>query len=229
MANRRNLLAGALTLLNVTWALPAGAAEYQFWAYGGYNDSFNSDITLRPVAGAPSVTYKDVPWNGKSFSPPVYWGVRGTYWLDQYPGWGIGFDYSHIKVIAKRPPALDAISSHFEFTDGLNTGTFDLMYRRPLWQRLTGYVGAGVGVAVPSVEVTLRPPFPTAPTHQYELGGPAVQGKIGLEYELGYNISAFGEYKIAYSSNDVRLRFGGREKTDVATNQLIFGLSYTFR
>ena len=222
----------AIIILGVAALAPltgAGAAEYQFWAYGGYNTSANSDITLRPDRNSPSTTYRNVEWKGASFSPPVYWGVRGTYWLDRYPGFGIGVDYSHIKVIAKRPPALNAISDHFEFTDGLNTGTFDLMYRYKWFDRLTPYVGAGVGIAVPSVEVTLRPPFDTTPTHRYEFGGPAVQGKVGLEYEIAYNVSAFGEYKIAYSSNDVRLRNGGREQTDIATSQFIFGLSYTFK
>ena len=226
---RDTIFAAPLLAATICTASAARAGEYQFWAYGGYNDSFNSDITLRPDRNSPSTTYKDVEWKGKSFSPPIYWGVRGTYWLDSYPGWGVGFDYSHIKVYAVRPPALNAIASHFEFTDGLNTGTLDLMYRHRLFDRFTAYGGLGVGVAVPSVEVTLRPPFDTTPTHQYELGGPAVQGKIGLEYEIGYNISAFTEYKLAYSSNDVRLRNGGREQTDVATNQLIFGISYSFK
>jgi lipid A oxidase len=210
-------------------AAPAKAGEFQAWAYGGYIYTFPSDVTLQPDRNSPTFTYKDVHWEGKPFTPPPYWGVRGTYWFDAYPGWGVGFDYSHIKVIAERPPALDAIASHFEYTDGLNTLTIDAMYRRHLFDRFTGYAGAGVGVAVPSVEVTLRPPYDTTPTHQYELGGPAVQGKIGLEYEIGWNVSAFTEYKIAYSSNDVSIKNGGREKDDFLTNQFIFGLSYSLR
>jgi hypothetical protein len=64
-------------------------------------------------------------------------------------------------------------------------------------------VGLGVGVSVPSVEVTVRPVdgFDTTPTHQYELGGPAVQATVGLSAKVWGPVSAFGEYKIAYSQN----------------------------
>lgn len=219
----------AALLAGTALSRPVMAGEFQGWVYGGVTYTLPSHITLKPDRLSPSVTYKDVRWRGAAFSPPPYWGLRGTYWFDQFPGWGVGFDYSHVKVIAVRPPALNAIADHLEYTDGLNLLTFDAMYRRALWGPITGYAGLGVGVNVPSVEVTLRPPFDTTPTHQYELGGPAVQGKIGLEYNIGWNIAAFTEYKLAYAHTDVSIRNGGREKDQFVTNQFVFGLSYKFR
>jgi lipid A oxidase len=219
-------------LFVATWAVsavPACAAEYQIWLYGGYNTSFNSDVMLKPSPLSPTTTYRDVGWWGASFKMPPYWGVRGTYWLDALPGWGIGFDYSHAKAVAERTTALDDIASHLQFTNGLNIGTIDVMYRRRLWDRFTAYGGAGLGAAVPFFELNLRPPFDTNSFRQYELAGPVAQVKAGLEYEVAYNVSVFGEYKLAYSWLDVSFEHGGQLQTNIADNQFILGLSYTFR
>ncbi len=215
--------------VGVFGAMPhARAGEVTFSVYGGYNKSFNSDVTLKPDRNTPATTYKDVEWDGASFKSPPYWGARAVYWFNAGTGYGLGLDYSHAKVVAKRPPALDAIASHFEFTDGVNITTFDGYYRYKLTDRFTPYVALGVGLTVPSVEVNLRAPFDQTPTHQYEVGGPAVQGKLGVDFKIYDAVSAFGEYKLAYSHNDVSIRNGGREQTDLVTNQFIVGLSYSF-
>jgi lipid A oxidase len=188
-------------------------------------------MTLKPNATTQATTYKDMAWDGASFGSPPYYGFRGVYWLGLNTSWGFGLDYSHAKVIAERPPALNAIVSHLEFTDGLNLIIPTAYYRYQWTDRLAPYVGLGVGVTVPSVEVTLRPVdgFDTTPTHQYELGGLAVQVTAGLSGKIWGPISAFGEYKIAYSNNDVSIRNGGSEQTNLFTNQVVVGLTYSFR
>lgn len=57
------------------------AAEFQIGVYGGISESFDSDVTLVQPGGT-NLTLYDVPWDGKSFESPPYWGVRGIYWLD---------------------------------------------------------------------------------------------------------------------------------------------------
>src|SRR4051812_20581259 len=81
-------------------ALCAGAtarADSQIAVYGGWNDSFDSDITLKQPNGT-NMTLNDVPWDGASFDDPPYWGIRGIWWLDARPNWGLMVDYNHAKV-----------------------------------------------------------------------------------------------------------------------------------
>jgi lipid A oxidase len=42
------------------------------------------------------MTLNDVPWDGDSFGPPPYWGLRGT-WFNNAPNWGFMVDYHHAK------------------------------------------------------------------------------------------------------------------------------------
>lgn len=72
-------------------------AESQISPYGGWNGSFNSDIHLIQLGGT-NMTLKDVPWDGDSFGAPRYWGLRGIYWLNSAPNWGLMIDYNHAKV-----------------------------------------------------------------------------------------------------------------------------------
>ena len=65
-------IAAALASLPTTSAV---ADEWWVGAYGGYNTSFNSDVTVSRSGTA--ITYPDVSWDGASFEMPPYWGVRG--------------------------------------------------------------------------------------------------------------------------------------------------------
>jgi lipid A oxidase len=217
-------------------------AEFQIGVYGGWNDSFDSDIKLVQPGGT-NMTLKDVPWEGASFDDPPYWGIRGIWWFEAHPNWGLLIDYNHAKVIADQGaivsvsgtrdgvalPAKDKVGNTFnimEFTDGLNEAFIGGIYRwqHPHW---TPYVGFGLGPSFPHVEV--RRNIVAAPrTFEYQLTGVAVEGLVGIEYRIGPRVSAFGDYKLSFSSNDADLKGGGSLETDVWTNHVIFGLSYRF-
>ena len=51
----------------------AARAEFQVGVYGGWSESFDSDIHLTQPGGT-NITLSDVPWDGDSFSAPPYWG-----------------------------------------------------------------------------------------------------------------------------------------------------------
>lgn len=80
-------------------------------------------------------------------SPP-YWGVRGIYWFDSRPSWGVMVDYNHAKVYSdlgatvKVSGARDGVALNgndrvgntfdiLEFTVGLNEIYLGGTYR---WQ-----------------------------------------------------------------------------------------------
>ena len=230
-------------IASVALALGAepAAAEFQAAVYGGFSESFDSDITLNQPNGT-GLRLSNVPWDGDSFGDPPYWGARGIYWLDNHPGWGLMIDYNHAKVIAEQGAvvgvsgtrdgipigAKDRVGNTFdimEFTDGLNQIFVGAMYR---WehQRWTPHAGFGVGASVPHVEV--RRTGSTVRTYEYQLTGVAVEGLVGLEYRLGPRVSAFGDYKLSFSSNDADLNGGGTLETDIWTNHFVLGLAYRF-
>jgi lipid A oxidase len=206
---------------------PAAAkAEFQISGYGGANTANDSDVTLHtPLVNG---TF-DVDWFGDSDHMPPYWGVRGTWWLNDFghPHWGVGIDYTHAKVKAPLDdPALGGKFSTLEFTDGLNTATLNALYRAPLNNRVSIYAGAGAGVAFPHVEVETVPS--QGRTFEYQVTGPTVEGLIGIDLRLAYGFSAFAEYKANFSWNDADLVGGGTLETDVLTHQIAVGLSYSF-
>ena len=99
----------ALTFLTV-WAIADDAfADMVISAYGGVQEATGSNVTTSDGADF------DPNWSGKSFSNPPYYGVRGTWWLDELnaPNWGVSLDYTHAKVygdLGNTPPA--APSAH---------------------------------------------------------------------------------------------------------------------
>ena len=196
-------------------AQPA-AAEMEVSLYTGYQDAPHSTVDN-------SLTGKEhVNWLGKSFSAPPYYGVRATWWRES--GWGWGVEFNHAKVYADKPSKYGY--NTLEFTDGLNLVTVNLFRR---WQndarRWTPYVGAGVGLAIPHVEVE---PIGGPKTLEYQVTGPVVQLVAGASYAVNDRWSVFGEYKGSYSSNEADLKGGGTLKTDIITNALNIGVSMKF-
>jgi lipid A oxidase len=232
---------GAAAVFALSLAVTPASAEFQIGVYGGFSESFDSDVTLVQPGGT-NLTLGDVPWDGKSFSDPPYWGVRGIWWFDAHPSWGLMVDYNHAKIYSELGASVtvsgmrdgvpisgkDKVGNTFdilEFTDGLNEIYFGGMYR---WQhaRWTPYVGLGVGFAFPHVEV--RRTGSAVKTFEYQVTGVAVEGLVGLEYHLTQRFSLFGDYKLSFASNDADLDGGGTLETDVWTNHFIFGVSYRF-
>ena len=112
-----------------------------------------------------------------------------------------------------------------EFTDGLNTLTLNA-YRR--WNQqfgdFTPYVGGGVGVSVPHVEVITN----TSRTAGFQITGPAATWIAGASYPINDEWSVFGEYKGTYTLNKGDLDTGGTVETNVITNAVNVGVSFSF-
>ncbi|UZD90606.1 outer membrane protein [Cognatishimia activa] len=220
----RNLGVTAL-FAAVILANPA-AAEMEVSFYMGTQSSPHAVIsgTLDGTAG--TAVDRTVAWEGRSFTPPPYYGVRGVYWRES--GWGYGLELTHAKVYASDADRTALGLDSLEFTDGHNIITANI-HRR--WEdrwwngRLTPFVTAGLGVAVPHVDIQ---PTGDAHTFGYQLTGPAARLGVGVSIDLTEKISAFTEYQITYSDNKVELDSGGTLETSLVTNALNFGVSYSF-
>ncbi len=211
----------ALALSVCLLAAPTFAfAEVELSFYGGIQSAPSSDISIRdPEIGAADFS---IDWEGRSFDAPVYYGIRATRW--QSPTFGFGIDFAHNKVY----PTAESLPGDYdvlEFTDGLNTLTVNA-YRR--WNQviggLTPYVGGGIGVALPHVEVTNG----ASETFGYQLTGPAATWIAGATMPINDKWSVFGEYKGTFSSNTADLDSGGKLETDIVTNAVNVGVSFNF-
>ena len=202
-------------------ALPTlASAEVELSFYGGAQSAPASDVVIRDaVIGNGDFR---IAWEGRSASAPVYYGIRVTRW--QSDSFGYGLDFTHNKVYP-RDGELPAGYEVLEFTDGLNTLTVSA-YRR--WAQMLGdvspYIGGGVGIAIPHVEVTAA----GSRTFGYQATGPAATWVAGATYPIGDRFSVFGEYKGTFSANTGDLDTGGTVKTDVFTNAVNLGVSFNF-
>ncbi len=202
----------------------AAADDFAISAYGGLQSAPHSTVD---ITGPVDPQSHAAGWEGNSFQSPQYWGVRGTYWLDSfgYNNFGVSLDYTHAKIYADDETLTKFGYSHFEFTDGLNLLTLNGLYRMPLENsRFTPYVGAGVGINVPHVEVTRA----SGLTSEYQLGGATLQAQAGVDFKITDRWSAFAEYKGNYSFVDVDIDSGSNLKTEIFTNAINVGLTFHF-
>ena len=150
-------------------------------------------------------------------------GMRVTWWGEQDVGWGLDVQYSGVAADAATLAGAGANALALE--DGLGLVTLNA-YRR--WSGtnlgLTPYVGAGLGLAVPSVNFDGG----GSTTSGRQLTGPAVRIVAGAQYPISDRMALFGEYQGSYSINQVELSGGGSLDTEILTNGLNFGLSLGF-
>ncbi|WP_438955001.1 outer membrane protein [Cognatiyoonia sp.] len=196
-------------------------AEVELSLYGGAQNAPHSDVFFSGDSVIPDGKVF-IGWEGKSFEAPPYYGIRATVW--NTPTFGYGVDFTHNKIYPQEgelPPTIERL----EFTDGLNTLTVNA-YKR--WDgalgEITPYVGGGVGVSVPHVEVISG----SSTTLGYQLTGPAATWIAGAKYPINDEWSVFGEYKGTYTMNTGELDTGGTVETNVITNAINVGVSFSF-
>lgn len=219
---RKASLCGAALAL---FGAGAAGAEVDLSFYGGAQSAPHSVVTVTdPAIGSEEFT---AAWEGQSFSAPPYYGLRATWWRSEEIGFGL--DFVHGKVAADDATLAENGYDRLEFTDGINILTANA-YRR--WSDglagMTPYVGGGLGVAIPHVEVTKTGPGGTSETFGYQMTGPAVTWIAGASYPISEQWSVFGEYKGTYSMNKADLDSGGTLETDIVTNALNLGVSFSF-
>jgi lipid A oxidase len=230
MLSRKSIAAATASLL--TSAAPV-AAEMELSLYLGWQGVDDSTLS-GTLPGAVPVN-RGMNWDGDPFNTPLYYGGRAMWWMPA--DLGIGVEGTHTKAYASAADMAALGVNRLELSDGHNILTANVMKRWP--EAFTGsplvpYAGAGVGVAVPHVDV--RVIGATGRTHGFETTGPALRGLAGLKYDLTENWALFGEYQITWSDNDITVdpdpavpgQVAGRLQTEIVTHALNFGVSYSF-
>ena len=205
----------AVAAVGVLFAPDAARAEMEFSVYGG--PQWVQPNSLR----SPTLGNDKVTWRSEPFTIPTYYGLRAAWWqTDRY---GYGLTFTHAKAYANDP------ASHgydeLNFSHGLNFMTVDFWHRLEPRGALTPYVGLGLGLVVPHVEVT---PTGQAPTAGYQVGGPSVSLVLGTTMPVSERWSVFTEYMANYSDIRAELNTGDRIHTEFLTHAVNIGLSYRF-
>ena len=125
------------------------------------------------------------------------------------------------------PPQSEAVSAtlgRLEFTHGYNLLTLNLVRGGGSENaRMVPYAGAGLGIAVPHVEVQRAGAPRETRTYEYQIAGPAVQILAGVEWRFGRRRSVFVEYKLSCAAISGALTGGGTVGTKLCTHQFLAG------
>ena len=222
MILRALALAGSLVCL----IAPQAMAQFQISVYGGIQGLPHSDVSGNdPSPGGVGAFDFTAGWEGNSFSAPPYYGIRGTWW--QTDDFGYSLDFTHSKAYADNDTLASSGFEILEFTDGINTLTFNAVKRFPtISYGLRPYVGGGLGVSIPHVEVQTT--AAGARTFEYQYGGVVAQFQGGVEYSINEQWSIFGEYKMNYVDLNVDLDGGGSLSSELITNSINIGAGFSF-
>src|SRR6056297_3574638 len=155
-------------LLIALCLVPAqAAADFELSVYTGVQSVADSDVEGSDPFGLGDFDFS-ADWEGRSGETPPYYGIRGTWWRED--DFGFGLEFTHNKVYASDDTLQDEGFDTLEFTDGQNLVTAHVMRRfTDPGRRWTPYVGAGLGVNIPYVEVETD----GTDTFEYQYAGPA--------------------------------------------------------
>ncbi|WP_299850616.1 outer membrane beta-barrel protein [uncultured Roseovarius sp.] len=217
----------------IAFAATPVAAEMELSLYLGVQSVQESTGSGTFPGGVP--VSRSFDWEGKPLENPYYYGGRAMWWTQSNLGFGI--EGTHTKAYASAADLAAIGASSFELSDGHNIITANIMKRWPgifANKSFTPYVGAGAGVAIPHVDVTVL--GASNRTFGYETTGPALRGIAGIKYDLNERWALFSEYQFTWSDNDITIdadplvpgQLPGKINTEILTHAVNFGVSYSF-
>ncbi len=231
-----------MTALLAPAASSAWGGDFSVALYFGWGYTGSSDVRLQEPGGT-ELTANGVSWQDRSFSSPPYYGVRLNYFPSATASNGLMLDFTHAKMYADPAQTvrvsgtrngtavggnepLGATFSELSFSHGYNLLALNLLHR---WFRgddstvhtFQPYVGAGIGIAVPHVEVRTA----GSVTNNYQFGGLVYQALGGINYRAAARWDLFAEYKLSYANIEADLNDGGHLRTSPLTHHLEVGAS----
>lgn len=209
-------------LLGMLVPRPAIAADVAVGLYFGKAFAMPGDVTVRRRGGRQD-TYGEVIWYDESFTSPFYYSVRLIYWPDTDSNNGIALDFTHAKLYSnlrdritvthssadgtrQTQQSLGDSFSRLAFSHGYNLLSLNMLHRSPAQNHdshneASIYVGAGIGVAVPHVEIQLADTL----IDHYKAVGLVFQGMIGITLGTETDLPLNAEYKYSYGNGSIEL------------------------
>jgi hypothetical protein len=202
-------------------------------------------VVLEQSDPAVHLVLQQVPFSGKSFQSPIYYGYRAGYYFTTH--FGLEAEFIHLKIhadvsepvsirgsigaVAVREQApMSRYAGQFEVSHGLNMVLVNVVARRalmgsrePAQARLAFVARAGAGPTIPRPEVIVF----GAAGGAYEAGPIAVQGAAGVEACLWRGVRAIAEYKYTFTPMAFDIP-NGRAGLHVHSHHLVTGFAVHF-
>jgi hypothetical protein len=234
---------GAALCVCAAGAAPA-EAEWAFGAYLGAAHTTSGALSATQPAADTAVSFAQVDYTGESFTPPLYYGYRVTYFLPDAPWLGVEAEFIHLKAYADtnaiarvsgryRGAPLDAdirisdLVETFSISHGLNFALVNVVLRRALAGASTGggrvhlIARAGAGPTIPHAESRIGGAF-----HEgYELGAAGLHAAGGIEIGIAGGLTAMIEYKLTTTKQSVAIA-GGRADGRFTSHHGVFGVAW---
>jgi hypothetical protein len=191
------------------------------------------------------LSFEKLPFEGRSFQSPIYYGYRAGYYFTRH--FGLEAEFIHLKVYAdlSHPVRVEgAIGSaevteiapmiryadQFEVSHGLNMVLVNAVFRQtlvgpgdPADARIALIARIGAGPTIPRPEVI----FLGVAAGAYEAGPIAFQAAAGLEARLWRGLRVLAEYKYTFTPTSFTIP-DGRARFHVHSSHLVTGLAVYF-
>ena len=205
---------------------PNGPGDSGGWviaAYIGGAHTHSSSLTIMQPSFGTDLTFENVRLESRSFDPPLYYGVRGSYFLPKLPHFGIEAELIHLKVfsnpqqrvrvtgvrrgtIANAELPLGEIVQQYSISHGVNLLLFNAAVRHAPSGRVILSARAGLGPTLPHTESRIE----GQSQEQYEVGRIAWQAAAGAEVRLWKGLFASAEYKFTRTRQNGKVFFRHR-------------------
>jgi hypothetical protein len=236
--SKRSLVV-ALSLLYIASATPA-RAEWVLAAFGGQIHTRPSDLRLDQPASGTHLVFPEVPFRGRAFSPPIYYGYRVARSIPGVPWLYAEFEYMHAKVFAKDFGSITgagtlngqqtagvpfpSVIQAYAMSHGLNFFLFNAAVRRPVKNTsLVLSARAGIGPTLPHAETEVD----GVRQEGYEYGGIGTELGAGVELRVWSHFGFMAEYKWTHARPEIVVHDGTGQIT-ANTHHLAFGLTAAF-
>jgi hypothetical protein len=242
--------AGTTNAAGLTDSPAQAARERGEWivaAYFGGAHTASSRLTISQPPLANQITFEDVAYASRSFDGPLYYGIRGGYFVRGIRWLGVGADFIHLKVFAEPGQRVKASGTYlggpinhelplgemvqqYSISHGVNLLLFNVAVRYPAqsdidypFGRLVFTGRFGIGPTLPHTESTINGKH----QEQYELGRLGWQLAGGAELHLWRGLYSLGEYKFTRTRQRGKI-FTGAAESLLRTHHAVLGFSYHF-
>jgi len=232
-------------LVSVVVSVDCARGEVYVAGYFGGARTHAATITLNQPVREVRLAFEQVPFRGRSFASPVYYGYRAGYFFTTQ--FGVEAEFIHLKVhanltkpvsiqgtigsaVVREQAPMSRYVTQFEVSHGLNMVLINVVFRRALAggrntsnARLALTGRGGVGPTIPRPEVNILGESGGA----YQRGPIAVQGAAGIEARVVRGLRALAEYKYTFTPTSFDIP-GGNATFAVHSQHLLTGFAIHF-